>query len=72
MITGDNLLRKTAQRNGVNVHGILWILDEFVIAGCISSQKALKSLEKIIKAGGRLPYEECEKLRKKWVKITRQ
>ena len=25
LITGDNLLRKTAQRNGVNVHGLLWI-----------------------------------------------
>lgn len=66
LITGDNTLRKLALKEKMDVHGVLWILDEFVNSGCITPQTAIDSLDKILNLGGRLPFDECEKFRRKW------
>jgi rRNA-processing protein FCF1 len=68
LITGDNTLRNLALKNKIDVHGVLWILDEFVNSGCITPQTAIDSLDKILNSGGRLPYEECEKMKRKWTR----
>lgn len=67
LITGDNTLRKLALKEKMDVHGVLWIPDEFVNSGCITPQTAIDSLEKILNSWGRLPEDECERLREKWL-----
>ena len=68
LITGDNTLRKLAIKEKVKVHGILWVLDEFVNSGCLSPGEAIDSLNKILNLGGRLPEEECGKMVDGWKK----
>ncbi|MEA2034002.1 MAG: type II toxin-antitoxin system VapC family toxin [Euryarchaeota archaeon] len=67
IITGDGALRKFASEKGILVHGTLWILDEFVEAGCLLPDEAADALNSILNSGGRLPLEECEKIIKKWL-----
>ncbi len=33
VLTGDALLRKVAASEGLRVHGVLWVIDELVVAG---------------------------------------
>jgi predicted nucleic acid-binding protein len=66
LITGDGLLRKCASQDGVDVKGILFILDELVSTKLIRPNTAAVKLELLIKTGCRLPQRECEERLKKW------
>jgi len=66
LITGDGLLRKCALKDGVDVKGILFILDELVNNELITPDTAAKKLQLLIKCGSRLPHNECETRLKKW------
>lgn len=66
ILTGDNALRKYAERNQLEVHGILWVLDELIKEGKISEKKAYLRLKELIKTNSRLPRKECEKRLIKW------
>lgn len=66
LITGDSLLRKCASRDGVDVKGILFILDELVINEMITPYTAADKLELLIRTGSRLPQKECDKRLQEW------
>jgi len=66
LLTNDNLLRKVAVKEGVTVHGILWLLDYLVEKLVVSPQKAAFSLRSMLKAGSRLPEKECQHRIKLW------
>jgi len=66
LITGDGLLRKCASRDGVDVKGILFSLDELVINEMITPYTAADKIELLIKTGSRLPQKECNERLKKW------
>jgi len=66
LLTGDRRLRKLAKAHGLEVHGILWVLEELVRRGTLKPARAARALEAIIQGGARLPREECRRLLQKW------
>lgn len=66
LVTGDGDLRKAALAAGVEVHGILWILDEMVADRKTSPPHAAEMLERILKTRARLPAAECEARLARW------
>jgi len=66
LITGDGALRLLCESNEVEVHGLLWILDELVNGNLISTGKASDSLHIILKKGSYLPIDQCIKRFIKW------
>ena len=61
ILSGDNKLRKFAESNKKEVHGILWIFDKLVSAEIIIKGIAFKKLEQLMKINKRLPGLECQK-----------
>lgn len=59
LLTGDGQLRKQALKDGIQVHGALWLLDKLVELGLISRQRAHDSLSLMLAANARLPKPEC-------------
>ncbi len=62
LISGDALLRRHAESLGVEVHGILWVLETLIDRGSIGPRVAANRLERLLEKGvSRLPKEECKK-----------
>lgn len=66
LVTGDGDLRKVALAAGVEVHGILWILDELVAAAKTPPRHAAEMLARILETRARLPAAECEARLARW------
>ena len=45
MLTGDGDLRRVAEKNQIDVHGVLWITDELEDVGACSVVSLIKVLE---------------------------
>jgi len=69
LLSGDGLLRRHAESRGVEVHGILWMLETLIDHGSIDPPTAADRLEALLERGvSRLPREECKRLLTKWRK----
>lgn len=68
LLTGDRHLRETAEREGVEVHGTLWLVDRMVEASLLNLQGATEALLAMGRAGRRLPAEELERRIRLWKK----
>lgn len=68
LLSGDRRLRIRSVEAGIEVKGILWVLDMIVERELLIPQRALKALDAILEAGGRMPPEECDERRKRWGK----
>ncbi len=66
ILTGDNALKIYAESNQIEVHGILWVLDELIKEEQISEKKAYLKLTQLMETNSRLPKNECEKRLKNW------
>lgn len=66
LLTGDGALRRLAKKEQVIVYGTMWLLDELVALGVITSTQAILGLEAMLSAGSRLPTDECNKRMKAW------
>ena len=60
LLTGDGQLRKQAAKDGVQVRGALWLLDELVAHDIVAPAHAAAALQAMLGAGARLPYAECQ------------
>jgi hypothetical protein len=58
-MTGDNLLRKAAANDHITVRGILYVFDELIRTGLISSTEASVKLQFLLDTGSRLPKDDC-------------
>jgi hypothetical protein len=67
LLTGDWRLGDFAARNGIRVHGVLWILDEMVQFQAIAPERAVVALEQMLEQGARLPQDECRKRINVWM-----
>lgn len=67
LLTGDGQLRKQAERDGVEVRGALWLLDQLVQQKVIASNHAAAALQAMLDAGARLPQPECNKRFGDWL-----
>ncbi|HMW22595.1 MAG TPA: hypothetical protein PKC59_04095 [Burkholderiaceae bacterium] len=59
LLTGDGRLRKQAAKDGVQVHGALWLLDQLVTHDIVTKAHAAAALQAMLDAGARLPPVEC-------------
>ena len=58
MLTGDRRLRKYAEAQDIEVHGILFLFDEMVRFGVVSPAIAAMKLEELMQLNVRLPKSE--------------
>jgi len=58
LLSGDRALRKAAYKEGVEVHGTIWLMDNMVDGGIISPHDASDSLHQMLNDGRRLPQSE--------------
>lgn len=67
LLTGDKLLREHAETEGVETHGLLWVLDTLVARGAILPGVAADRLETLMEHGtSRQPQHQCELRIRKW------
>lgn len=60
LLTGDGKLRKQASKDGLQVHGGLWLLDRMVEHSILVPSLAATALELMLNHGARLPPGECQ------------
>jgi predicted nucleic acid-binding protein len=60
LLTGDGPLRKAAEAEGAEVHGVLWLLDQLVESRLLSPQEAVAALIRMVEGGSRLPIDAVE------------
>jgi rRNA-processing protein FCF1 len=66
ILTGDNRLRKEAERQGLEVHGILWVFQQMIASQILTNQMAIDKLTELERVNFWLPKEECERFREGW------
>jgi len=66
LLTGDRRMRNAARDDGIEVRGVLWIIDQLVERGVLPKHEAAERLERICAAGSRLPPDECASRLKGW------
>lgn len=67
LLTGDGHLRKQAARDGLKVHGALWLLDRLVEHAVLIKAEAANSLTAMLAMGARLPKPECSQRMSIWM-----
>jgi predicted nucleic acid-binding protein len=66
LLTGDENLRKAADKEEVEVHGLLWLLDKLFDAQLLSGQQLNDALDNIVTKGAWLPQKEIQIRKEKW------
>lgn len=66
MLTGDRRLRKYAEQQSIEVHGILFFFDEMVVNSVISLAEAADKLEALMALNSRLPQVAIRERIRKW------
>ena len=66
LITGDESLRKAAELEQVDVHGLLWLLDKLFEAQIVLGPQLSDALDIIVTKGAWLPPREIQRLKEKW------
>lgn len=69
LLTGDKDLRIAAKKEGVEVHGTLWIIEELLNQKIIQQSQAKGSFDAMKVKGSRLPWGDVEKLLNRWEMI---
>lgn len=59
VLTGDMTLRKTLKNNGKEVHGVVWIFDQWVDKEIIPRNEAANLLKSLVEYNSWLPMAEC-------------
>lgn len=66
ILTGDNVLRKVSGVQRIEVHGALWLFDQFIEKELITRKTATQKLTYLMAYNRRLPCDECEKRIGEW------
>lgn len=69
MLTGDRRLRRYAEEQSIEVHGILFIFDELVRHDIISTSMAANRLEELFAINARLPKTEIRNRINRWKSV---
>lgn len=70
-LTGDAGLRRAAEAEGLEVHGMLWLLDQMVASGVMRPGAAAEALAEMVAKGSRLPTSTCAAYQRKWRRAER-
>lgn len=68
VLSGDNPLRKFCSNNSLEVKGILWLFDQFLLFNLINKNEAVLLLTNLLSFNNRLPLPDCEHRLKEWKK----
>lgn len=66
LLTGDGKLRKQATKDGIQVFGVLWLLDQLVAHALVTPSRASEALRAMLQHGARLPQAECNQRLQLW------
>jgi predicted nucleic acid-binding protein len=66
LLSGDSALRKSATRRGLEVKGTLWVFDELISAGLLTSATAVAKLTHLLTEGSYFPAEACDERLARW------
>ena len=66
VLTGDKKLRTVVEESGIEVHGILYVLNAMVDASIIAPDEAIRILTKLQSINCRLPKEKSNNCKTKW------
>ena len=66
LLTGERDLRQTANDEGVEVHGMLWLIEQLFNNDLIGINEVQAVYEKMKKGDSRLPWDEVEKQLKRF------
>ena len=66
LLTGDDNLRKAADKEKVDVHGLLWLIDKLFDAQIVLGPQLSDSLDIIVAKGAWLPQKDVQRLKEKW------
>lgn len=66
VVTGDGPLRRAVKEEGMEVHGVLWVLDRLVGQTIIAPPRAATALNTMVSHGSRLPEKEVERRFQRW------
>jgi len=66
LLTGDKDLRVAAKREGVEVHGTIWVIEELLNQKIIQQPQAKVSFDAMKIKGSRLPWGDVDKLLNSW------
>lgn len=66
LLTGDGKLRKQATKDGIQVFGVLWLLDQLVDHTIVAPVRAAEALRAMLEHGARLPQAECHQRLQQW------
>lgn len=61
LLTGDGKLRKLASKDDIEVRGVIYLFDEFLIQNLISFEEAVEKIKQLRLLNNRLPKKEIEK-----------
>jgi hypothetical protein len=61
LLSGDLKLRQACEAEGHNVHGTLWLMDQFHEKGLLSSAEVQQAYEGMRSGGSRLPWVEVDR-----------
>lgn len=62
LCTGDKNLKKVAEKEGIETHGTLWIIEKLVCCKSLSCNQAIEKLNNLKEINPRIPTEETESL----------
>lgn len=66
VLTGDNVVRKVSGVQKIEVHGVLWLFDQFLEKKLITRKRAIQQLTYLLAYNRRLPASDCEKRIAEW------
>ncbi len=72
LLTGDKKLRQVCLEVNIDVRGTLWLVEQMLINGIITSTEAEIAYDLMVEDGSRLPWDEVEKQIKKWKKAEQE
>jgi len=65
LLSSDGILRKISQKEGLDVRGAIWIIEELWTVGIITGDAAIEKLTEHISSNSRAPRKEIQILIKK-------
>lgn len=66
LVTGDGALRAAAQKEDVEVHGSLWVVDALVATHTVATPRAAQALQRMMASDRRLPKNEVNRRINDW------
>ena len=72
LLTGDRKLRNASLNDGVEVHGVIYVIDQLVEEGILAKRIAISKLKQLGKSNQRLPKDEIVKRIRLWEKRIKE